>query len=36
MSEIDVNLRWERVLDPDELGEGRVQPVTCHHATVCA
>ena len=35
MSEIDVNLRWEKVLDPDELGEGRVQPVTCHHATVC-
>ncbi|MFQ5538628.1 MAG: thiamine pyrophosphate-dependent enzyme [Gemmatimonadota bacterium] len=26
---------WEKVLGPDELGEGRVKPVTCHHATVC-
>ncbi|MDT8340543.1 MAG: thiamine pyrophosphate-binding protein [Longimicrobiales bacterium] len=26
---------WEKALDPDELGEGRVKPVTCHHATVC-
>jgi len=29
------NLRWEKVLQPDELPEGRVQPVTCHLATVC-
>ena len=26
---------WERVLDLDELPDGRVKPVTCHHATVC-
>jgi thiamine pyrophosphate-dependent acetolactate synthase large subunit-like protein/nitrite reductase/ring-hydroxylating ferredoxin subunit len=26
---------WERVLEPEELGEGRVKPVTCHNATVC-
>jgi hypothetical protein len=25
----------EKVLDPDELPEGRVRPVTCHLATVC-
>ncbi len=26
---------WERALDPDELPEGRVKPVTCRHLTVC-
>ncbi|GAB5519867.1 MAG: thiamine pyrophosphate-binding protein [Rhodothermales bacterium] len=26
---------WLKVLDPDELPEGRVKPVTCVHATVC-
>ncbi|MEJ2204154.1 MAG: thiamine pyrophosphate-binding protein [Gemmatimonadota bacterium] len=26
---------WEKVLEPGELDEGRVKPVTCHHATVC-
>ena len=28
-------LVWEKVLEPDELPEGRVRPVTCHLATVC-
>ena len=26
---------WEKALDLDELPEGRVKPVTCHHTTVC-
>lgn len=26
---------WEKALELDELGEGRVKPVTCGHATVC-
>ncbi|MGB5340611.1 MAG: thiamine pyrophosphate-dependent enzyme [Thermoanaerobaculia bacterium] len=26
---------WEKVLNPDELAEGRVQAVTCRHQTVC-
>jgi thiamine pyrophosphate-dependent acetolactate synthase large subunit-like protein/nitrite reductase/ring-hydroxylating ferredoxin subunit len=26
---------WTRVLDTDELQEGRVKPVTCHHRTLC-
>jgi len=26
---------WEKVLEPDDLAEGRVRPVTCHRATVC-
>jgi pyruvate oxidase len=26
---------WEKALEPGELDEGRVKPVTCHHATVC-
>jgi pyruvate oxidase len=26
---------WEKVLEPDELPEGSVRPVTCHLATVC-
>ncbi len=29
------DLRWEKVLEPDELAEGRVKPVTCHRLTVC-
>lgn len=28
-------LVWEKALDPDELPEGRVKPVTCHRMTVC-
>jgi pyruvate oxidase len=28
-------LVWEKVLDLDELPEGRVRPVTCHLETVC-
>ena len=28
-------LAWERVLDSDELAEGRVKAVTCHHRTIC-
>lgn len=28
-------LLWEKVLQPDELQEGRVKPVTCHRTTVC-
>ena len=35
MSEADVKRSWEKVLETDELGEGRVKAVTCHHATVC-
>jgi pyruvate oxidase len=29
------DLIWTKVLDIDELGEGRVQPVTCMHRTLC-
>jgi len=29
------DLLWEKVLEPDELPEGRVRAVTCHLATVC-
>ena len=29
------DLVWEKVLEPDELPEGRVRAVTCHLATVC-
>ncbi len=28
-------LAWEKVLDLEELPDGRVKPVTCHHRTVC-
>lgn len=28
-------LVWEKVLEPGDLREGRVRPVTCHLATVC-
>ncbi len=27
--------RWLKALDPDELADGRVKPVTCEHFTVC-
>jgi len=27
--------KWYKVLEPDELGEGRVKPVTCAHTTLC-
>ncbi len=26
---------WLKVLDPDELPEGRVKAVTCQHITLC-
>jgi hypothetical protein len=29
------DLVWEKVLEPDEVPEGRVRAVTCHLATVC-
>lgn len=29
------DLVWTKVLDADELAEGRVKPVTCHHHTLC-
>ena len=29
------NVVWRKVLEPDELLEGRVKPVTCEHLTVC-
>ena len=28
-------LIWTKVLEPDELPEGRVKPVTCAHTTLC-
>lgn len=28
-------IRWLKVLDPDELPEGRVKAVTCEHRTLC-
>jgi thiamine pyrophosphate-dependent acetolactate synthase large subunit-like protein/nitrite reductase/ring-hydroxylating ferredoxin subunit len=34
-SKARVHVAWEKVLELDELPEGRVKPVTCHHATVC-
>ncbi len=30
-----VKLAWKKALALDELPEGRVKPVTCHHTTVC-
>ena len=30
-----VKRRWLKALEPDELPEGRVMPVTCGHRTVC-
>ena len=35
MAKTDMKLRWEKVLEGDELEEGRVKPVTCSHTTVC-
>ena len=35
MTAKDDRLVWTKVLDPEELAEGRVKPVTCHHRTVC-
>ena len=35
MADASPELTWERVLDSDELAEGRVKPVTCRHRTVC-
>jgi pyruvate oxidase len=29
------DLEWTKVLDANELPEGRVKPVTCHHHTLC-
>ncbi len=29
------DLVWTKVLDANELAEGRVKPVTCHHHTLC-
>jgi len=29
------DLIWTKVLEPDELDEGRVKPVTCRHLTLC-
>ncbi len=34
-SSTPAKLVWHRVLDPDELAEDRVKPVTCAHRTVC-
>ncbi len=28
-------MNWRKVLEPDELAEGRVKPVTCDHRTLC-
>jgi thiamine pyrophosphate-dependent acetolactate synthase large subunit-like protein/nitrite reductase/ring-hydroxylating ferredoxin subunit len=35
MSSDKVKLVWTKVLDINELPEGRVKPVTCRHRTVC-
>ena len=34
-AESDTALVWRKVLEPDELADGRVKPVTCGHATLC-
>ena len=31
----DESVAWYKVLDSDELSEGRVEPVTCAHVTAC-
>lgn len=31
----ETTTKWYKVLEPDELGEGRVKPVTCAHTTLC-
>ena len=33
--EQDRPLTWHKAMEPDELPEGRVKPVTCHNFTVC-
>ena len=35
MAEIQSELLWCKVLEPDELHEGRVKSVTCQHLTLC-
>lgn len=35
MATDDKKIVWEKVLELDELPEGRVKPVTCHHRTFC-
>lgn len=32
MSDLDANVTWEKVLDLDDLPEGRVRPVTCTYS----
>jgi len=32
---VSQKLVWEKTLEPEELAEGRVKPVTCRHVTVC-
>ncbi len=34
-SETDTKLIWRKVLEPGELADGRVKPVTCGHTTLC-
>jgi thiamine pyrophosphate-dependent acetolactate synthase large subunit-like protein/nitrite reductase/ring-hydroxylating ferredoxin subunit len=34
-SQASENRIWEKALEPEELGEGRVQAVTCRNQTVC-
>jgi thiamine pyrophosphate-dependent acetolactate synthase large subunit-like protein/nitrite reductase/ring-hydroxylating ferredoxin subunit len=34
-SETDTKLVWRKVLEPGELADGRVRPVTCGHTTLC-
>ncbi len=34
-SETDTKLTWRKVLEPGELADGRVKPVTCGHTTLC-
>ena len=34
-TETDTNLTWRKVLEPGELADGRVKPVTCGHTTLC-
>jgi len=35
MASDEKDLIWTKVLGTDELGEGRVKPVTCRHRTLC-
>ena len=34
-SATEITCVWQRVLDLDELPDGRVKPVSCGHTTVC-